>query len=274
VRVHTGKNTPDQEPWSFGPEVEAIARRYIRYRYRLLPYYETLFEEAARTGAPIMRPLFWAFPDDPVGYTVSDQFMVGDQLLVAPVVQPGARERLVYLPAGRWYDPWQRALVEGGRWLVAEAPLDRVPLFVRAGAVIPLGPEVLSTQELSDRWASGHDGPDQLWIVRGSGQFTVYSDDGVSWDFRRGSCRRIQVQVQEDAEGTLTVRCRGQWPATVPSLAKAYTVYVAPYDRLPRHIAVQGTACAASFDAGRRLLEVTWPEPIASGQTVEMVIRP
>ncbi len=140
-RNHCDKGGVAQEPWAFGPEVEAICKNYIEWRYRLLPYLELLFAEANEHGTPIMRPLFYHYQDDAIAAGIGDQFLLGRDLLVAPVLQQGSVARCVYLPKGEWMNFWnRRERHRGGRHIVVAAPLDTCPIFVRAGVTIPLGP--------------------------------------------------------------------------------------------------------------------------------------
>ncbi len=272
VRVHTNIDTPDQEPWSFGPEVEDIARRYIGYRYRLLPYLETLFEESHRTGAPIMRPLFWEFADDPVTYEIVDQFLLGSSILVAPVLQPGARERLVYLPGTAWYDPWSHTLLSRG-WHQVDAPLDRLPVFIRIGGIIPLGPCVESTEHLKSRWLTGEDGPDTFWVIRGHGQFTCYSDDGHSRVGGEYPARRIRVEVQDnDEECHITVL--GHWPNMVSELHKGYQFRVAPYVTEPSRVTINGTPAEWNWDSSHRFVQLRLSNPLGAGIPLQIHIFP
>jgi len=129
----------DNEVWSYGDTVYQILTTYLAMRERLRPYVMRLMREAHETGAPPMRPLFFEFPRDPGAYGVEDQFLFGPDLLVAPVVEPGADRRAVYLPAGaRWTDAWSGRLWEGGQSIVADAPLERIPVFLRDGATLPI----------------------------------------------------------------------------------------------------------------------------------------
>ncbi len=138
MRNHSAKTSRRQEPYAFGEPWTGRIAEAIRFRYRLLPYVYTLAEEAARTGAPLMRPLFWHFPDEEEAYRVHDQFLFGDALLVAPVTRPGQATRTLYLPAGRWQDWWTGAVHEGPGWITVPAPLERIPLFLREGRAVPL----------------------------------------------------------------------------------------------------------------------------------------
>ncbi len=138
MRNHSAKTSRRQEPWAFGEPWLGHVRAAIRFRYQLMPYLYSLAEEAARTGQPLMRPLFYHFPGDPEAAAIDDQFLLGPDLLAAPVLHPGARRRLVYLPEGGWRDFWTGAEQAGPAWVVSEAPLDRIPLWQRVGSALPL----------------------------------------------------------------------------------------------------------------------------------------
>ncbi|HYG97906.1 MAG TPA: glycoside hydrolase family 31 protein [Terriglobales bacterium] len=189
-RNHTAFGTRDQEPWVHGPEHEAIRRRFIEARYRLLPYIYTLFEESSRTGTPVMRPLFLEFPKEQDVATIGTQFMFGPGLLVAPKLTEMLDPYPIVLPKGDWYDYWTGLRVEhpaspartpgGGTRLTAEPSLGEMPVFVRAGAIIPHQPLVQSTEETPN-------GPLELRVYPGSNcNGTVYADDGKSFEYRKG----------------------------------------------------------------------------------------
>jgi alpha-glucosidase len=146
-RTHHIEGVPDQAPWTFGPEVEAICRRWLRERYRLLPYLYALFAEASATGAPVLRPLGWELPDEPALWQVDDQMMLGPWLLVAPVLEPGAARRAVRLPAGRWRALDGRARFEGPATVEVPVTLASVPILVREGAILPRVPPLAHTGE-------------------------------------------------------------------------------------------------------------------------------
>ena len=129
-----GSGAPN-EVWSYGPEAQEILVAHVRLRERLRPYLRELFREASETGAPLMRPMFWHAPDDPACRDLADQYFFGRDLLVAPVLEPGATSRRVVLPAGdRWTDARTGEAFDGGRAVDAPAPLSSIPVFVRAGA--------------------------------------------------------------------------------------------------------------------------------------------
>lgn len=140
-RNHNVLGATAQYPWSFGDEVQDLARDAITLRYRLMPYLYAAFIQATETGLPIQRPLVLAHADDPEVRDIDDEFLAGDHLLVAPVTAEGETSRPVYLPAGSWYDVWTGTLHQGSRWVTAHAPLSVLPLYARAGAVVPRWPE-------------------------------------------------------------------------------------------------------------------------------------
>jgi alpha-glucosidase len=175
------------EPWMH-PEVLPIVRRWIKFRYQLQPYLYTLFHEAHRTGHPIIRPMVYEFPDDPRCHTESFDFMLGSHLLVASVLEPGARTRLIYLPAGTWW--WERYAEkwhEGGQEIEVETPLDHIPFFVRDGGMIPFSPHLSESDREVDVFA------------RSTAEFTLIEDDGISLDYQQGGYTEIRLSV--DVEG-------------------------------------------------------------------------
>jgi alpha-glucosidase len=137
-RVHAGLRAGPREPWEFGDDVLEHARVALTERRRLLPYFVTLAQSARRTGAPYVRPLWWGAPENRALRDCEDAFLLGDSLLVAPVLDAGAVRRTVLLPPGRWYDTVTEAVYEGPGRVLVDAPLGRIPVFARAGAVLPV----------------------------------------------------------------------------------------------------------------------------------------
>ncbi|MHB2021105.1 MAG: glycoside hydrolase family 31 protein [Candidatus Xenobia bacterium] len=196
LRAHSAWNTRRQEPWSFGEATLALCREAVEWRYRLIPYLYTRCEEAMQTGIPMMRPMAMEFP----GCDVGDQFMCGPALLVAPIAQPRQQARQVVLPPGLWYDFWTDAAVEGGQTIAAFAPPNRIPVFVREGSAVPLGPVMQHTGEkpLDPVTWKVYPGP------RGaSGE--LYEDDGISYGYERGAYARSRLDVHQ---GVLTLHAR------------------------------------------------------------------
>ena len=184
-------------PWAHGPAVEAICRRYAELRYRLLPYTYTLAWQAHTLGLPLMRALVLNYPDDPRAWSLGHEFLWGDDLLVAPVTREGATAWPVYLPAGVWYDFWTGARDEGPRGLTVDAPLDRLPIFVRAGAIVPLGPVVQHTSERP------LDEVTLLIYPAGASRFELYEDDGRSQAYRHGHSALTAFTCTEDGRDVI-----------------------------------------------------------------------
>jgi alpha-glucosidase len=201
-RNHSGAHTALQEPWAFGEPYESINRRYLELRYRLLPYLTTLFHEAATTGAPIMRPLFWHSLNDQATWEIDDQFLLGRDLLAAPIYQQGSSARRLYLPAGEWASFWSGERWHGPGWVTVRAPLDELPLFVRAGAFLPLGPVMQHTAERPT---------DPLTLLLfvpaddGAGTSTLYDDDGISQNYQRGAFALRRFRSSWQASGRLAI---------------------------------------------------------------------
>jgi alpha-glucosidase len=137
-RTHCAVFAPRREPWVFGEPTLSICRDFLRLRYRLLPYWYSLADLHSKTGAPLLRPMFWEDPLNVDLRNVDDQFMVGEQMLVAPVMSPGQTSREVLLPSGQWFDFWTDELFAGDSIVSVNTPLEQMPVFIRAGAVIPM----------------------------------------------------------------------------------------------------------------------------------------
>ncbi len=184
----------DHEPWRYGSHAEGIVRKYLKLRYKLLPYLYTTLEEAHRTGVPFFRPLILEFQADANTVNLDDQFMIGDALLAAPVVRAIERGREVYFPAGLWYDFWTHTPIEGAQTLRVDAPLDHMPLYVRGGSILPSTVEMNHTGEKPWsplRFAIYPDAHD-----RASG--TLYEDDGLTPAHLKGVFRRITLTFENN----------------------------------------------------------------------------
>jgi len=177
-RNHSELGNIDQYAWSFGPAVLDMAREAIRLRYRLLPYVYAAFVRAAERGAPVQRPLVFDHQDDPVTRDLDDQYLFGPDLLVAPVTAPGQTARQVYLPAGDWHDWHTGEVLHGPRHVIAATPMDRIPLYARGGAVVPMWPEAPPST------AGHHPATVELHLFVPAGDGTHHSllqeDDGLT----------------------------------------------------------------------------------------------
>ena len=206
LRVHGTRKPDENELWSYGPDAQAILVNFDRLRYRMLPYIYSLAWKTTSEGYTPMRPLVMDFRNDWRAQDIGDQFMYGPAFLVNPVTEPAAATRAVYLPQAKWFDFWTGASLEGGRMINAITPLDRLPLYVRAGSIVPLGPdEEWSTEKPAD--------PIELRIYRGAdGDFTIYEDENDTYNYEKGVYATIPLHWDDGAH-TLTIGERkGNFP--------------------------------------------------------------
>ncbi len=187
---------PDNlEPWAFGNRLEEINRNSIKLRYHLLPYIYTAFWEASETGIPIMRPLLLDYPDDGQAVEKNDEYLFGNDLLVAPVTKDYDISREVYLPRGVWYDYWTDHRYTGPTSIAVAAPQERMPLFVRGGAIIPSQQDMEYTDQAPIDPLTFEVYPD------GTSSRPYYEDDGISFDYQHGICLRQRLTATQEARG-------------------------------------------------------------------------
>ncbi|GAC1313430.1 MAG: glycoside hydrolase family 31 protein [Chloroflexota bacterium] len=200
-RNHSEIGNMDQYAWAFGDAVLDAAREAIRLRYRLLPYVYATFLRAAETGAPVQRPLVFDYQYDLTVRDVDDEYLLGPDVLVAPVLAPGTTARQVYLPAGGWYDWYSDMLVGGKRFVQATTPMERIPIYARAGAVIPLWPEApASTADYHPGVVELH-----LFVPDADGPYRSFlqEDDGLTLAALDGGCYRTEFAVTRTGQRVL-----------------------------------------------------------------------
>ena len=205
-RTHGHRDNDTNELWSYGP-AEPTLIRFDQLRYRLLPYVYSLAWQVTKNDYTIMRPLVMDWRTERKVWDITDQFMFGPALLVNPVTEAGATSRSVYLPpASGWYDFWTGEQVSGDQTLQASAPMDRIPLYVRAGSILPLGPEIEYAGEKPGA-------PMELRIYRGAnGQFTLYEDQGDTYAYEHGAYATVPLSWNESSK-TLKIGTRtGSYP--------------------------------------------------------------
>ena len=261
-RTHNEFSAPAREPWAFGPVYTNANREMIRLRYRLLPQLYTAFYQHGRDGGPVARPLVYEFQADSNVYGLNDEFTFGDHLLVAPVVRQGQDARQVYLPAGRWYRYPFDSTYDGGRAYTVSAPrvdpwarddsvfVRGIPMFVRAGAVIPMqavlqyvGERHLDTLEL------------HLWDG-GSATSELYEDAGEGFAYRQGAFRLSRFQTTADgASLRLAVAQTGSYGGA----AGTFHVVVHGLAAGPRTVTVDGRPAQAAWEAGHKLASFDVP---------------
>ncbi|MBB5318849.1 glycoside hydrolase family 31 protein [Tunturibacter empetritectus] len=281
-RDHTEKFTADQEPWVGGAEVEAVRRRYIEDRYRLMPYLYTLAEENSRTGVPMMRPLFLEFPDatadkHPLDLDAANQFMLGPDLLIAPAPYPEAPDSYaVTFPPVGWYDYWTGAKVAGSaREAVAVSTgaalgvgalqsvkitpqVDVLPVFVRAGSILPFAPVVQSTQEKPN-------GPLTLKVYPGDGcEGSLYQDDGISFAYKEKDFLRVKYSCESTSDGLrLHIGAR---EGSFQPWWNGVEVTIFGWSGAPGKITYAGQVIADSrFDGAAHSLTIVLPERAEGG---------
>lgn len=198
-RNHTSLVTRDQEPWAFDEDTEEINKKYIKLRYKFIPYLYDAYRKCELDGTPILKPLLYNYQDDKNTYEINDEFLFGDNILVAPVVEAGARKRLVYLPEGdSWIDYWTKEEFTGGQYIIKDAPLDTCPIYIKAGSIIPIMEEmnyigekenkVLHLEIYSSKNGEGHM------------KYTHYCDDGESFNYRDGEYNEYRIEASMEEE--------------------------------------------------------------------------
>jgi alpha-glucosidase len=267
-RNHTNKGSGDKEPWVYGPEQEAIQRRFLEERYRLMPYLYTTAEEMSRTGLPMVRPLFLEFPEAmkdnaPLDVSAGNQFLLGASLVVAPPLFPEQPDDyLVMLPAKEWFDYWTGAAIKtesfnettGMQEVPVHPTLETLQVFVRGGSILPMQPLVQSTAERPN-------GPLTLRVYPGPNcQGSLYLDDGSTFDYRKGEYLRLHFSCEKSARGwKVNVGAReGQYKPWWESIQ----VTVFGWDASEAKVSVQGKALTTGpvVDHAHRSVSVEIPD--------------
>src|SRR5262249_7924502 len=263
-RNHASKGSANREPWVDGPEHEQWRKQFIEQRYRMLPYIYTLAEESSRTGMPIMRPLFLEFPQEEWLYENQDEFLLGPHMLVAPRVWEMAISYEIRLPAGEWYDYWTGQEGTGGQARpkpVSAAPPapTELPVFVRAGAIIPHQPVIQTTQEVPQ-------GPLELRVYPGPNcSGSIYLDDGHTFNYQRGEFMRQSFTCSQ-AEHSITVQTTGSEGSYKAWFSEVqFTVY--GLTSAPRRVNIEGVSAQnVHFDPTRGVVTVVVPQHASSAK--------
>jgi alpha-glucosidase (family GH31 glycosyl hydrolase) len=190
MRAH-GHDSQPQEPWAYGAEAETIIKSFIELRYRLLPYNYTLAFQAYQTGMPLLRPLFFIDPTDEQLGNEQMTYLWGESILVAPIMISGSASRSVYLPSGEWIDFWTDTVYPGNQSVVVSSPLERMPLFIRSGSIIPMQPVMNYTDEYALDTLYLHVYPSE----KGESRYSLYEDDGISLDYQSGNFAMIEFKL-------------------------------------------------------------------------------
>lgn len=279
LRTHSSKEAGlRKEPWRFSPEVFAALRQTIDLRYAMAPYIYTASREAYDSGVSLMRPLYYAWPDEAKAYDAGNEYMFGDDLLVAPIAQPmkeGAATVATWLPPGRWYDRNRGDVLDGEQTVTRDYTLDEVPVFVRAGAVVPMNPP--SVKKLQDM-------DNSAIVLRqfpgGNSHTRLYADAGDSEGYRRDEYTFTTIDGQRDAHvATLTVAARQGHYTGMPQNVQ-FTVEL-PDATLPQSVLVNGKPYIRSdsarvgswqYDGDTLTARISVPAQRA-GQPLKVVVR-
>jgi alpha-glucosidase len=257
-RTHVATGTPDQEPWSFGSEVEDDARAQLGLRYTMMPYWYDAYVAATKTGAPILRPLWYTYADDDEAFKHEDEVFIGDSILAAPVLANQVTQRDVYLPKGVFYDLYSGAAYTGPTTVTMPAPLGRFPIFVRAGSIVP-------EQDLVQYTDATSNGKTYFDVYPGgagtTAQASHYEDDGASLAYQTGGFSTTAVTSAVDGSG-VTIDVGARTGAYQPTGGSAI-VRVHGVPAAPSSVQIDGNAAQVAYDLGSRTVTVALPDRAA-----------
>lgn len=206
-RRYPGDRSGENEIWSYGEETQKILSKFIELRYRLLPYIYSLSAQVTFNGFTLMRALPFDFIHDSKTHNITDQFMFGHEFLVCPITESGAISRRVYLPKGcQWFDFWTGNAYAGGQEIEADAPIEKMPLFVKSGSIIPMGPVMqYSTEQIPD--------PIKLHVYPGTNaSFTLYEDENEHFNYKNGQFQKIPILYNEAEKLLIIGESEGSYP--------------------------------------------------------------
>jgi alpha-glucosidase len=262
-RNHTAIGTRRQEPWAFAEPFTSVCRKMLKLRQRLIPYLYTLFEECHESGAPILRPLLFEYPEDETTYTADDEFLLGDALLVAPVTHPGIEHRHVYLPRDTWFHYWTGERFDGPAHILAHAPLGEPPLYVKANTAVPMGPEMGHTGERPTDPLTF-----LLYPTEGAGEAVLYDDAGDGFGFEDGEYARRTIFCEE-SRGHITIRISEREGSFVPE-REELRLELRGFGPAPESVVVNGESVESSYDEENAIVSVSTRET-GEALTVEIV---
>ncbi|MFD1849072.1 glycoside hydrolase family 31 protein [Oceanobacillus bengalensis] len=194
-RNHSAIGTVYQEPWQFGGKYEKIMKKYIQMRYEWMPQLYSLFYQASKSGLPVMRPLLMEYPKDEKTYNLNDQFMIGDNVVIAPILAPSVTDRAVYLPEGEWVEFSTGEVYEGSKTHLVHAELKDLPIFIRKGTAIMQGSwSSNKDKETKNVTMNVYPGLDNTY------RFTFYDDDGETFDYENGNYHELEIEVVSTSE--------------------------------------------------------------------------
>ena len=238
-----------KEPWSYGAEAQAIFTKYDKLRYRLVPYLYTAYFQSYLTGCPVIQAMVFNYPEDVNTYSIDDQYFFGDQLLVCPVIEKGARSRTLYLPEGTWIDYWSGEKYSGKQYIITKTQLDKLPIFVKAGAIIPMQPDM---QYFGEKPID----PVTLDIYpAGNSDYKLYEDDGKSLNYQKGEFALTEIKCSENTQSVSIDILPSEGQFKVADRNYTLTVHL---DKRPLGV-VSGTIMLNNwkYDDEKKMLEFT-----------------
>lgn len=255
MRTHTEINSNDQEPWSFGPDYERINKKFIELRYKLLPYLYSQFHKAYKEGTPIIRPIFFDYPEDKQTYWSEREFLFGDAFLIAPVLWDGARKREIRLPEGIWYDYWTDEKISGPKYVTVEAPVDKIPVYVKGGSVIPSQQLVQYTDQrpIDTLTLDAYPGSDKIT--------SLYEDDGRTQIYKEGEYSLREISLSS-SDGRYQVGINKPEGRFRPS-GRLIVLRMHDVAKSPRQIMLNGEEIPGSswrFQKDEKLLTIETPD--------------
>jgi alpha-glucosidase len=264
-RNHSEKQTHHQEPWIFGEPYESHYRALLKLRQRLLPYLYTLFEECNRTGAPLLRPLFWSNLEDTTTHSIDDEILCGEALLLAPITRPGTEYRHVYLPAGSWFHYWSGTRIEGPAHILAHAPLGQPAFYVRANTAVPLWPEMNYVGEKDI-----HELTLLLYPYAGRGQTTLYEDAGEGYEHLNGAYARRTITCEVESRDIRVVI--GEQEGTYVAEHQHIRLELHEVSAEPESVLLAENPVIWTYDATQRYLIIEIDEAASKGK-IDLTIQ-
>ncbi|MGO1370669.1 MAG: glycoside hydrolase family 31 protein [Senegalia sp. (in: firmicutes)] len=186
-RNHSAKGTINQEPWCFGRDYLKVIKDYISLRYKFMTYLYNLMRDNSLTGEPVLRPLFYHYQEDEKTYDINNQFLYGENIMICPITKPRTYKRMVYLPEGKWYDYFTKEIIEGGKYIIADAPLEKLPIYIKAGAIIPID----------------NNGLEIHYYYGLEGKYKLYIDDSLSFDYEKGKYSEVELNIKPDTDNII-----------------------------------------------------------------------
>lgn len=252
-RVHAAVNTKEQDPWSFGEDVEEMNKNYISLRYTLLPYLYSTFYESTQTGIPVARSLTFEYPFDDKIYNsgYQQQYMFGPNIMVAPVVSQKEFAK-IYLPPGEWYDAHTDIKLAGKQEVIVETPLEKLPLYIKGGSVLPAQSLVQSTAQQPDDVLTVH-------IYNGShgSEYVYYEDDGETFSYQNGDFYKRKITFDPLKKKLTLAQAEGKRASKFKNLRLVFH----GFDVLPEQISAAGKKVSLQHDAGILLKPISSYDP-------------